>query len=105
MTRRLRNGCVLLLCYNFVVSVALGYLLSNSYPQIRICSGSNVTNVKRGSIKFVLYLMAGGMMVAKLNTLALIAIYKRLKGGSASPYHKVLFLEPKICQKLSSVTR
>lgn len=67
-------------------------------------SGFNAINVKLGSIKFVLYSMVEGMMVGKLNTLALIAIYKRLKGESVSPYHKVLFLEPKICRKLSSVT-
>ena len=68
-----------------------------------ICSGYNVTNVKLGSIKFVLYLMGEEMMAGKLNTLALIAIYKRLKGESVSPYHRVLFLGLKICQELSSV--
>lgn len=76
-------------------------MLFNSYYYY---SGSNVTNVKLGNIKYVLCLMAEEMMVGKLNTLALIAISKRLKGESVSHYHRVLFWGPKICQGQYSVT-
>lgn len=73
-------------------------------PSMIICSGFNVISVKRGNIKFVLYLMVEEMMVDKLNTLAQIAIYKRLKEESVSPYHRVLFLVLKICQEQFLVT-
>jgi hypothetical protein len=69
-----------------------------------ICSGFNVISVKLGNIKFVLYLMVEETMVGKLNTLAQIAIYKRLKEESVSPYHRVPFLGLKICQEQFLVT-
>lgn len=69
-----------------------------------MCSGFNVINVKLGNTKFVPYLMVEEMMADKLNTLALTATFKRSKEESANPYPKVLFLEPRICQELFSVT-
>ena len=67
-------------------------------------SGSNVTNVKLGNIKSVLCSMAEEMTVGKLSTLALIAIYKRLKGESVSHCHRVLFWGPKTYQGQYSAT-
>uniref|UniRef100_A0A7C9EJD9 Uncharacterized protein n=2 Tax=Opuntia streptacantha TaxID=393608 RepID=A0A7C9EJD9_OPUST len=66
--------------------------------------GFNVINVKPGSIRSVLCLTEGGMMVVKLNTHALIVIYRRLKRVSVSRYHRVLFLGQETCPEQFSVT-
>jgi hypothetical protein len=60
-----------------VLHLSFCYLaLSNNHLQFTLsclCSGFNVTNVKLGNTKYVHYLMVEGMMVGKLNILALIA--------------------------------
>lgn len=62
-------------------------------------SGFNATSVKPGNIKYVHYLMGVEMMGDKQSTLAQIATWKKLKTGSGSHFHKVLFLEQKIYQE------
>lgn len=58
----------------FIHQLAVYFVLLTIYF---ICSGFNVINVKHGNIKFVPYLMVEEMMVDKLNTLALTAIFKK----------------------------
>ena len=58
----------------FIHQLAFYFVLLTIYF---ICSGFNVINVKHGNIKFVPYLMVEEMIVDKLNTLALTAIFKK----------------------------
>ena len=93
--RRLKNRYA---SFSFFWSYAALLSLFFSVSDVMImCSGCNVINVKRGSIRSVLCSTAVGTM-DKPSTLALTAIYKRWSEEKGSLYHQVLSWGRKVCQ-------
>lgn len=65
--------CRLVLCLFSHLCMVLYFMLYFVY-MYDFCSGFNVINVRRGSIRYVLYLMGEGMMVGRLSIPAHIAL-------------------------------